>query len=58
MDQMKRLKAETGQKYGEYKAVQSDFGCTGCIAECKPELCNELPLCSSDKNSVIFKTNN
>ena len=52
---MQRIKAEHGQQYGDYKAEQSDNGCTGCIAEWNPELCNELPLCSSDRTSVIFR---
>jgi hypothetical protein len=54
-----RQKAIAGKIYNidnvEYIALDTLSGCTVCIAECKPELCNELPLCSSDRTSVIFR---
>ena len=55
---MQRLKAKPNQKYGKYTAIKTENRCEGCVAEHDPALCNDMPICSSDSESVIFKIDN
>jgi len=47
-------------KFGEVDviAIETKERCRGCVAAFLPDRCSEMPLCTSDNNSVIFKAVN
>jgi len=58
MTDQSREHAKAGQvyKFGEVEviAVETKERCKGCVAAFLPDRCSEMPLCTSDNNSVVF----